>query len=124
VTTDEVDALAARAERACPGLYYVPAADFESLLAEVRRVNRLLAVKSDDIVERVERIAAHRCGECAGLREQLRAARAMSLSLADRLAACSAALTRAAERKEVRQYPDWLTAPAPPGVTFAPGGAR
>jgi hypothetical protein len=119
VTDDDVDALAARAERACPGLYYVPAADFESLLAEVRRVNRLLAVKSDDIVERVEAIAAHRCGDCAKNR-------ALALEAAEKYANAHNAMKQAVviqseQAAEIKRLRAMLTGRERPGATCAPG---
>jgi hypothetical protein len=122
VTDDEVDALAARAERACPGLYYVPAADFESLLAEVRRVNRLLAVKSDDIVERVERIAAHRCGDC-------HRQKALALEAAEKYANAHNAMKQAVviqseQAAEIRRLRAILTAPAPLSGNAGPCAAR
>jgi nitrate/TMAO reductase-like tetraheme cytochrome c subunit len=61
---------------------------FLGALRQLADAHRLLAVKSDDIVERVERIAAHRCGDC-------HRQRALAMEAAEKYAAAHNAMKQA-----------------------------
>jgi predicted metal-binding protein len=89
---------------------------------ECERLTALLAVKSDDIVRRVEAIAAHRCGDCARQK-------AFALEAAEKYAAAHNAMKQAVviqseQAAEIRRLRAILTAPAPLSGNAGPCAAR